>query len=496
MIKDLDFSKEIDKTEYKTEMAELEIVLGNLQRKAQSEKIPIMIVFEGYGASGKGRQIGELIKSLDARGYKVKTIINSSEEEQKYPFIYRFWQKIPPRGEIAIFDSSWYRTVLNERFDKNLSKKESEFYYRSIKNFEKNLVDDEMIIVKLFLAISKEEQKRRFHNLLDNPKTAWRVNKGDLARLDKFALYTKMIDEMLEKTDFSFCNWKVIPSNNRRYATLSIYKAIIQTIDLKLNSIIAKRKNKYLIDIVNSPLSNERPIEKLVLDQEMSKEDYKDKLKIYQRKIRKLHNELYVKKIPVVIAFEGSDAAGKGGAIKRLVEKMDPRGFDVNTTAKPTYLEYQYNYLWRFWTKMPKKGHIAIFDRTWYGRVMVERIEGFATGNEWRRAYKEINDMEKDLTDSGWLVIKFWLQISKDEQEKRFVERQNNPQKRWKITDEDWRNREKWDLYKEAVNEMLQRTNTSYAPWTLVEGNNKYYARLKVIETVINNIEKRLKEEE
>lgn len=224
------------------------------------------------------------------------------------------------------------------------------------------------------------------------------------------------------------------------------------------------------------------------------KEEYEKRLKKLQKKIEKLHGEVYRRRIPVVIGFEGWDAGGKGGAIKRLTEKMDPRGYVVNPTAAPTEVEKAHHYLWRFWKAMPKDGHIAIFDRTWYGRVMVERIEGFCTAGEWQRAYQEINDMEKDLYDAGAVVLKFWMQIDKDEQERRFKERQQNPEKQWKITEEDWRNREKWDLYEAAVNEMLLRTSTEYAPWIVVEGNDKYYARIKVLETVVNALERRLKE--
>ena len=203
-----------------------------------------------------------------------------------------------------------------------------------------------------------------------------------------------------------------------------------------------------------------------------------------------LHSELDSRRIPVVLGFEGWDAGGKGGAIKRLTEAMDPRGYVVNPTAAPSAVEKNHHYLWRFW----KAGHVAIFDRTWYGRVMVERIEGFCTKEEWQRAYKEINDMEAHLAHSGAIVLKFWMHIDKDEQERRFKERMENPEKQWKITDEDWRNREKWDQYEEAVNEMVIRTSTSYAPWIIVEGNDKYYARIKVLESVVNAIERRLKE--
>lgn len=250
-------------------------------------------------------------------------------------------------------------------------------------------------------------------------------------------------------------------------------------------------ENRSLIDGATKGFQ-ESVLAKVDLSLCCDRKTYRKKLKEYQKKIEKLHGELYQKRIPVVIGFEGWDAAGKGGAIKRLTEKMDARGYVVNPTAAPNDLEKAHHYLWRFWKNMPKDGHIAIFDRTWYGRVMVERIEGFCTQEEWKRAYKEINDMEKDLADAGAVVLKFWMQIDKKEQEKRFRQRQENPEKQWKITEEDWRNREKWEQYEEAVNEMLIRTSTEYAPWIVVEGNDKYYARLKVLETVIDALEKRI----
>ena len=236
-------------------------------------------------------------------------------------------------------------------------------------------------------------------------------------------------------------------------------------------------------------------LEKTDLSKSMPKEVYEERLKELQKKMEHLHGELYRRRIPVVLGFEGWDAGGKGGAIKRLTSHMDPRGYVVNPTASPSDTEKAHHYLWRFWRAMPKAGHIAIFDRTWYGRVMVERIEPFCTEKEWKRAYGEINAMEQDLVNAGAIVLKFWMQIDKDEQARRFKARQENPKKQWKITDEDWRNREKWDQYEVAVEEMLEKTSMPHAPWIVVEGNDKYYARIKVLECVTEAIEKRLKEE-
>ena len=230
------------------------------------------------------------------------------------------------------------------------------------------------------------------------------------------------------------------------------------------------------------------------LSKSLTDEEYKEKLKKLQKRLSELHSEIYRLRIPVVIGFEGWDAGGKGGAIKRLTSHLDPRGYRVNPTASPNDIEKVHHYLWRFWNNVPKAGHIAIFDRTWYGRVMVERIEGFCTEAEWKRAYQEINEMESHMANAGAVVLKFWLHIDKDEQERRFKERQENPAKQWKITEEDWRNRAKWDAYEEAVNEMLVRTSTTYAPWIVVEGNDKHYARVKVLKTVVDALEKKIKE--
>ena len=238
-----------------------------------------------------------------------------------------------------------------------------------------------------------------------------------------------------------------------------------------------------------------KPIEKLAdvaLDKTLTEEEYDTLLNQYQKRLRELHNELYRKKIPVIIAYEGWDAAGKGGNIKRITEALDPRGYEVHPIASPEPHEKARHYLWRFWNRLPKTGHIAIFDRTWYGRVMVERLEGFCSENDWQRAYVEINEFEKELADWNAVIVKFWVQIDKDTQLARFKERENTPEKRWKITDEDWRNREKWDLYEEAVNEMLQKTNTAYAPWHILESNDKKYARIKALKTVIEAIEKKM----
>ena len=509
MLEKVDLSKKMSKEEYKEKMSQLETRIGFLQRECKALKIPVMIVFEGFGAAGKGLQIGRLIQSMDPRGFQVYPIKNETEEERMHPFMWRFWTKTPEKGRIAIYDGSWYRRVLIDRFEKRTKEKELPEAFHSINSFEEQLTDDGTVIIKLFLDISKKEQKKRFEKLQRNKETAWRVTQGDLERNAKYDEYAAMMEDMLFKTDTDYAPWTIVEATDRRFATVKIYTTVIKAMADQIEKLsvqaekkagteagqscgnvsqVAQEADRELRELQVSILS------KADLTLKYTREEYDAKLEKLQKKMEKLHGELYRRRIPVVLGFEGWDAGGKGGAIKRLTAKMDARGYTVNPTASPNDIEKAHHYLWRFWRAMPKAGHVAIFDRTWYGRVMVERIEGFCTKEEWQRAYKEINDMEKDLYDAGAIVIKFWMHIDKDEQERRFKERQQNPEKQWKITDEDWRNREKWEQYEDAVNEMLLRTSTDYAPWVVVEGNDKYYARVKVLKTVVDAIEERLKE--
>ncbi|MBS6196732.1 MAG: phosphate--AMP phosphotransferase [Clostridiales bacterium] len=513
MLEQIDLTKKMKKEEYKARMGEMMPELSKLQRECKELGIPVMIVFEGFGASGKGVQISKLISALDPRGFSVYAINGESLDEQLRPFLWRFWTKTPEKGRIAIFDRSWYRRVLVDRFDGITTAKELEYAYEEINSFERQLTDGGYAMIKLFLAIDQKEQKKRFKKLRESKSSAWRVTDSDLKRNEEYDLYKAMNDEMLEKTDTASAPWTIIESTDREFATVKIYSAVIKKMrqaiqeakQAKAEKEAAKAAAKQVEEKLPEKKGEQTPEDAVLrtsslnsadLSLSYTKEEYKEKLDKLQKRIQELHGELYRRRIPVILGFEGWDAGGKGGAIKRLTEKMDPRGYQVNPTAAPNDIERAHHYLWRFWNNIPKKGHVAIYDRTWYGRVMVERIEGFCTTEEWKRAYKEMNDMEANWVHSGAIVMKFWLQIDKDEQERRFKERMENPEKQWKITDEDWRNREKWDLYEQAVDDMLVHTSTTYAPWIIVEGNNKYYARIKVLQSVVDAIEKRLKEDE
>ncbi len=362
----------------------------------------------------------------------------------------------------------------------------SEISYDHINAFEKMLTDDNYIVLKFFLHISEEQQKQ---NIEKNAKTlgkAWRDVSPAIDESGHYQEFLELYDKMLEESDTANAPWHIIAADDRRSAEVEIFSTIVNAIETAVNTpkpepvIIANASRNY--DVLS----------KVNASKELTKEDYKVKLEKYQKRLSQLQIEMFKAHIPTVIGFEGWDAAGKGGAIRRLTAALDPLGYCVHPVASPNAVEREFHYLWRFWIHLPEPGNIAIFDRTWYGRVMVERLEGFAKEHEWKRAYDEIKDMEEQWAEHGIAIAKFWLQIDKDEQLARFTARQADPMKQWKITDEDWRNREKWDAYEQAVNEMLVRTDTSYAPWTVVEGNNKYYARLKVVKTIVDLFEKKL----
>lgn len=498
MLEKIDLSKSMKSQKAKEIYEEQSKKLSALQRECKEAKIPVMIIFEGLGAAGKGTQINKLIQALDPRGFHVFSIGKETEEEKLHPFLWRFWVKTPEKGRIAIFDRSWYRRVLSDRFDKLVEEKEIPNAFSDIQFFEKQLTEDGMVIIKLFLYISKKEQKKRFQSLLDSKETAWRVTKDDLKRNEEYEKYLEMNEEMLKNTDTENAPWTIIESTDKDYAYAKIITSVVNRLEeaLQKHKNIAQLQEKIKENMADMPKDRTEEnyfkagaLSKIDLTKSLEQQDYKEELERLQKRLRLLHNDIYRMRIPVVLAFEGWDAAGKGGVIKRLTSALDPRGYAVYPTASPNDIEKMHHYLWRFWNNVPKAGHISIFDRTWYGRVMVERIEGFCSEIEWKRAYQEINEMEEHLANSGAAILKFWMHIDKEEQKSRFQERMDNPEKQWKITEEDWRNREKWDLYEEAVDEMLIRTSTSYAPWVIVEGNSKYYARIKVLKTVVKTLE-------
>ncbi|MBQ9412419.1 MAG: polyphosphate:AMP phosphotransferase [Oscillospiraceae bacterium] len=472
------------KDELKTEIKELRAELTAMQERIKESKLPIIVLVEGWAAAGKGSLINELISEIDPRFYKVVSSVFTPQAESRYPFLYPYAGMIPENGKILFMDGGWMEDAVRKYIHREITEAQYKDRIREINEFERQLRDAGYLVLKIFLHISKKEQTRRLANLLDRSETDWRVSQDDLWQHREYEVFFDTYDKFMGHTNDAV-KWHILDGEQRRLAVRDAMRLLKNKVQRALE------KGRY----VGKPFEEDFPLLKMpkLADVDLSpnipEADYKKELKKLQKRLNQLHNVVYRKKIPVVLCFEGWDASGKGGNIRRLTYPLDPRGFDVIPIASPLPHELARQYLWRFWTKVPRSGHFAIFDRTWYGRVMVERLEGFCAEQDWKRAYNEINEFERCLTDWGAVVLKFWIHIDQETQLERFNARQNTPEKQWKITEEDWRNREKWPLYEQAVDEMLAKTSTENAPWHIIESNDKKYARLKVLRIVIEAIE-------
>lgn len=475
--------------------------LIDLANRAKSAKIPVIITIDGWAAAGKGSQIAKLIKYLDPRFYHVEAIRKPNVIEMRKPWLHRYWQRLPKQGEFLILDGSWYRDTVNALANGEIGKDAYKKRISDINTFERQLADDGYLIVKLFLHITEAEQRRRLDKLEASEITRWRVTDNDRLNNRHYDKFLKRYDKTLSRTNTAFAPWNVIPANDNLTAQFTVMSVVNEAVK---GACDAREKGMRFVPVPQFDTADYKPETFLCVktkklaetdtDKSLTDEEYGRYLEKYQSRLFALQNICYQRKIPVIIAYEGWDAGGKGGNIKRVASALDPRGYEVKPIAAPEPSELARHYLWRFWTRLENDGHFTIFDRTWYGRVMVEPIEGFTSKERANMAYREINEFERQLTDWGAIVIKFWIHIDKDEQYRRFKERENTPAKQWKITDEDWRNREKWDEYEKAVDRMVALTSTEFAPWTIVEGNDKKYARIKALKTICKRIEERLLE--
>jgi polyphosphate:AMP phosphotransferase len=492
MLEKTDLTKTADEGSYDKGLASYQDRLNVLQRTLRDQNIPVAIVIEGWNTAGITMAVHEIVQALDPRGFALHAIEKPTDEERARPFLWRFWLRTPPKGRIALFARSWYSRAITEEMQKHSWEKSLSKRTGQVNDFERLLHDDGTVILKFFLHITQEEQKRRLEERERNPLTAWLVTPAIWNIHRHYDDSLPLIDRFLEKTDTGYAPWVIVEATDRKYAILKIYAAIVKTLEKVAEESRDQKQKK--AKQKDSILPKKNPVKRRAQpEKNYSRDECQESLASLQIEMLELHYLLFKRRIPLVIAYEGWDAAGKGGNITRLTRYMNPLGYYVVPVAAPTEHERQYHYLRRFVKNFPRGGDIAIFDRSWYGRVLVERVEGYCTGTEWQRAYGEINGMEEDFVDStGGGIVKFWLEISKDEQLRRFQQRANDPQKVYKITDEDWRNREKWDLYDKAVDEMLARTSTDAAPWTVIESNDKWYARVRALKTVIETVRKLL----
>ncbi|MFN2433691.1 MAG: hypothetical protein ABR599_12925 [Gemmatimonadota bacterium] len=578
MLEKFDLTLELDKQTYKEALPKLQERLRECQNLALEHKIPVIVVFEGWDAAGKGTNISLLAEKLDPRHFKVHPIGAPTTEEQRHPFLWRFWRRLPPSGDIAVFDRSWYGRVFVERIDELVSKPAWRRAYDEISEFERQLSDDGTLIVKFWLQISRKEQKKRFKKLEDDKTMSWKVTKEDWRHHKEYDEYEEAVEEMLAHTGTHWAPWTIVEAEDARYASAKIHETLIRAIEKEVEQIRQTRQEAgrrapsgdgrgdrrsavdgaveragadhgrregggegrggatardaaaehseahptppgtnpaavaprglHPVQAATVELADEERrhpagsepdqlgvlgrstlLDQVDLSQTLAREDYKAAIRPLQAELRRLQRDIIDEEVPVLIVYEGWDAGGKGGNIKRLTQFLDPRGYYVTAYAAPSDEEKRHHYLWRFWRDLPEGGQIAIYDRSWYGRVLVERVEGFCSENEWRRAYQEINEFEHQLTSAGTVLVKFWLQISQDEQLKRFQDRAGDKFRHWKLTDEDWRNRQKFPQYEAAVLDMLEKTSTAWAPWTIVEANDKPFARVKTLQTTIEAIE-------
>ena len=495
MLELLNLDQQISKEDYDRVFPDLELRLGQCQRAARAAGVPVIIVCEGWNAAGKGTVINRLAAALDPRGFQVHLIGPANEVDRWYPWPRRFWNALPADGLFVIFDHSWYRRVLADRIDQSLPAEACREAYDEILDFERTLVNAGAVIVKFWMHIDKAEQKRRFRRLTEHPATAWKVGKPERMQQRRYGQWLGAVEETLERTGTAGAPWTVVEATQARFARVKMFTTVVEAVegDLARRAAAPKPLKAPMAEPPERPSGTRTILDGVDLSLALEPKEYQAQLAELQQRLFHLEHELYMARIPVVIAYEGWDAAGKGGNIRRLTKSLDPRGYRVVPIAAPTRDELAHHFLWRFWANMPKAGHIAIFDRTWYGRVLVERVEGFCSADEWKRSYREINEFERQLAEFGTVVVKFWLQIDQAEQLRRFQERQQIAYKHWKITDEDWRNREKWKQYEVAVLDMLEKTSTSYAPWTILESNCKLHARIKAQQTVAGALEEALK---
>lgn len=495
MLDTLNLKLALNKADYCQQLDALINRLWQLQRTARERELPVIIVLEGWAAAGKGALVKQLVHPLDPRSCQVYPILQPTEEERRYPLLWRFWQRLPRRGATAIFYHSWYTHVLEDRLFGRIKPAQVSLVLEQITEFEHQWVDDGALIVKYWLHLSRKELKKRLKAYAADPLQAWRVRPEDWRQARHYEAYASLAEAMIARTSTGTAPWTMIEADDKRWAQVKVFDHLVTNLEQTLEQTALEQARPRLSLPTPTELGPGQTdlLSRVDLSLSLAVEDYARQLAEQQVHLRKYQFQIYRHQIPVLVIFEGWDAAGKGGAIRRLTDTLDPRGYFVHSYAAPSEEEKAHHYLWRFWQQLPAAGQIGIFDRSWYGRVLVERVEELATALEWQRAYREINEFERQLTSAGVILVKFWLHISPEEQLRRFEQRAADPLRQYKLTAEDWRNRQRWAQYAVAVNQMLQRTSSTHAPWSVIEGNDKLYARVKILQTLASAIHRALK---
>ena len=492
MFESAELGHRIDKATYDAEVPQLREDLLNAQFDlAQKAKFPVIILIGGVDGAGKGETVNLLNAWMDPRHIVAHAMGEQSDEERERPPMWRFWRALPPKGKIGVFFGSWYTAPIVQRVMGKIKASDLDQSIDEINRFEKMLTNEGALIVKFWFHLAKDVQRKRLKSLEKDPKTRWRVTELDWERFKLYDKFRKVSEHALRATSTAEAPWIVVEGADPRYRSLTTGKTLLQALRKRLDHPAQPVPSN--APPLQAAIDRLDVFDKLDMTQKITRKKFDADLEKYQGKLNLLTRDERFRSMSVIALFEGSDAAGKGGAIRRITGALDARHYRIIPVAAPTEEERAQPYLWRFWRHIPRTGRVTIFDRSWYGRVLVERVEKFCSEADWMRAYGELNDFEEQLVRNNTVLVKFWLTITKDEQLRRFKEREKTGFKRFKITDEDWRNRKRWNEYEHAVCDMVDRTSTELAPWTLVEANDKNFARIKILKTLCQQIEAAMK---
>jgi polyphosphate:AMP phosphotransferase len=492
MFESAELGHTIDKARYRREEPRLRADLLDAQYDVGSlARFPVIVLVNGVDGAGKGETVNLLNAWMDPRHIRVHAFGPPTEEDRTRPFMWRYWRSLPPKGKIGILFGSWYTYPIVERVRGRMKKGELDQALDEIDALEQMLASEGALLLKFWFHLSRKAQRQRLRGLEKDPATRWRVTPEDWKGFDRYDAFRAVSEHVLQRTSSGFAPWYVVEGQDARYRNLTVGGILL---DAMRRRVTQERKGGRMAVITAAPPSPPPPDGKdvlgaLDLSRKLTDAAYESELEREQGRLALLCRRKGFRRRSLVVAFEGADAAGKGGAIRRVTGALDARLYEVISIAAPSEEERAQPYLWRFWRHVPGQGRVAIFDRTWYGRVLVERVEGFAAEPDWMRAYAEINQFEEELSRGGAVIVKLWIAISPEEQLKRFRAREKTRFKRFKITPEDWRNRKRWPQYERAVRDMVDKTSTTIAPWTLVEANDKRWARVKVLRTISDRLE-------
>jgi polyphosphate:AMP phosphotransferase len=491
MFETVELGQKLSKRDYEVRLPELRASLLKVQRDLRYSDTRVLLICTGVDGGGKGALVNHLSEWLDTRGLDTHTYWLRSDEERERPPNWRFWRTFPQRGRIGIHFSAWYQDLIQRFTDGKISKASLDAELNRVVFLEKMLVDDGALILKFWLHLSKKAQKERLTALEQASQTRRLVTNSDWQNHKRYKRFSDAAERVIRQTSTGFVPWTLVDASNSRHRDITVAEEVVASVTRHLRSqqAAAKSESKLTTGLDTQTNDIKTILDTIDLDRALERDEYDKKLRRYQARMGRLAWAAYDAGRSSVVVFEGWDAAGKGGCIRRLTVAMDARLYRVISVAAPSDEERAHHYLWRFWRNIPRAGSVTVYDRSWYGRVLVERVEGLAAPVEWQRAYLEINDFEEQLNRHGIVVTKFFLHIGKDEQLRRFRERETIPHKQHKITPDDWRNRERWDSYEAAVNEMVSRTSTEYAPWHIIAANDKKNARIEVLKTCCKRLE-------